>query len=115
MSTIIGTATHTPEVIVGFSSSRQSRNIEHQTLGGGVSVTLRAPSTRTGTLQAVFETENEARALETDLLNARVFTATRDDLDDDTMLFVPNGRIAVDLNTESFVWVVSIDFREVIV
>lgn len=114
MSTITGAATHTPAVIVGFASSRLARNIEHQTLGGAVSVTLRRATSRTGTMGAVFADEASARALETDLLNPRVFTVTRDDIEDGSMQFVPNGRIDVTVDTEQgYVWLVAVDFREV--
>lgn len=113
MSTITGASTHTPTLIVGYESTRTARNIEHQTLGGEVSITLRKASPRSGTMVAIFEIEAEARALDADLVNPRVFVVSRDDLDEESMQFVPNGRLEVALDTEHFVWLVSIDFREV--
>lgn len=113
MSTITGATTHTPTLIVGYETTRTARNIEHQTLGGDVSITLRKASPRSGTMVVLFENEADARALDADLVNPRVFVVTRDDLDEDTMQFVPNGRLEISLDTETYVWLVSIDFREV--
>lgn len=113
MSTITGTQTHTPAVIEGASFGGTARTIVHESLGGAPVVTLRAGAPRRGTVLAAFADEVSARALEADLMNARTFILTRDDLASGPVEFVPQGDIRVDLNTAVYVWTVAFDWVRV--
>jgi hypothetical protein len=113
MSTITGTQIHTPTVIEGASSSAPTRTIVHETLGGATVVTLRAAGPQQGSVSAVFQTEAAARALEADLRLAQTLTMFRDDLDADSVQFVPQGAVDVVLDTSVYVWVVTFDYVRV--
>lgn len=110
MSTITGIQVHAPEVIEGAEQSSPARTIVHDTLGGVPVVTLRAAGPARGRATAVFAAELPARALETDLRNARTFTMVRDDVDAGPVTFVPQGETRVEVDTDTYAWLVTFEY-----
>lgn len=115
MSTITtGSVVHTPEVIVGFEASREVGTLVHRTLGGSPSVTLRAAGPDSGRAVAVFDNEPDARALMSGLASAATALMMRDDVGSAAFVtFVPQGELEIEVDTETFVWLVTFDWVQV--
>ncbi|CAO1650539.1 hypothetical protein NYA9BBAC_00907 [Salinibacterium sp. NYA9b] len=105
----------TPELVDGYKSSRESRNVIHTILGTNTpAVTLRTAGLRTGTLTALFKTLAEAQVLENALLAGAVLTFADTDNDGLLMDFVVDGEISVELEDDGrALWLVEFDYQEV--
>lgn len=106
-----------PTQVLGYASTRESRNIIHTILGRPDPDVILAPAgVRTGTLEMLFATLGDALIAEA--LHAAGRTVTLDDpyLPQLGMTYVASGVIRVELDDESrSLWHVSVDFQEVIV
>lgn len=111
------TYTSTPLEVLGYQATFQGNNIFHQTLAGGLDVTLVPASLRSGTLEFLFATEFEA--LQCAYFHNGVTGPLAVQLSDDElatvgMYYVLNGRVTVTLEDETrSLWKVSVDYQEV--
>lgn len=117
MTTIThSTGTITPEVVNGFTASREPGNIVHTVLGSSTpDVSLRPSALRAGTLELVFATAAAATAAEAVMALPQVLTITDPDVAEVGMDFVVAGgatEITLDDQTRS-VWVLRVPFQEV--
>jgi len=106
-------ATTTPTLILGYETSRESRNTVHDMLDGTIVITLIKPRPRTGTLQLLYPVEADAQAaLE---LHATNDTYELEETDRGTidMTYVAMGlSIALDEETRDN-WIVSVTYQEI--
>lgn len=111
----IGTASITPELVLGYQASRASRNVIHSLLSGAEAVSIRPAGPRTGTLGLFFLTEQEADAAEALHAASGVFTYTSPELPTTGMRYVTDGSIDVQLDPSTLTrWIVSVPYREVL-
>lgn len=111
-----GSITITPTLVLSYESQRTSASRGHELLGGGVAVTMRPASLRTGTLELFFVDEATAYAAELAHRDSAVFTLDEPERPTAAMSYVvaPGGRITRTLDDESrAVWTVSVDYQEV--
>jgi hypothetical protein len=118
MTTIItsGADTLNPTMVLGYSSSRLAGNIIHPVLGReDPDVTMRPAGLRTGTLELLFTGETDGKEAEDLHSTTAVFTLTSTDRPSINMSYVAAGRIGRELDPDTRdVWVVRIEFQEVI-
>lgn len=108
--------TATPDLVDGYSSSINARNITHDVIGRAYpDVTILPGSLRTGTLKLTFTDENASRLCEQLHAYATVpLILTTDERDTVAMTYVVVGKVGRDLDDETrSVWIVSADFQEV--
>ncbi len=119
MSTLItasGTgSTTSPELVLGYDTARESRNIVHDLISGDIAVTLIAPRPRSGTLELLYF--DEAAAFAGLALHEQETTFTLDDDDSAgvSMTYVVSGsgiRLTLDDETRD-AWVLSVGYQEV--
>ncbi len=108
------TATLSPALVLGYETSRESQNIVHDIIGGGIAVTLIRPRPRSGTLHLFFLTEPDAfNALNKHALEA-TFTLSDSDRPGVNMTYVADGTADLALDDQTRLrWVVSIGYQEV--
>lgn len=114
ISASVGGVTY-PRLVLGYETSRESRNVVHDLIGGGIAVALVAPRPRSGDLRLFYPEEVDAwGALELHSLEA-VFTLTEASRPAVGMTYVVNGSVslALDDNTRKN-WVVTIPYQEVL-
>lgn len=109
-----GVVSVVPIVVVGYESTRASNNVFHQVLGAGTDVTLRPASLRRGKIVCVFATEQEAVDCEALHTGTSVLQFADSDLPLAAMSYVPDGSITRKLDQESYLWMVEIDYQEVL-
>jgi hypothetical protein len=106
----------TPLQVLGYSSTRVSKNILHNILGrSDVDVTFNAAGLRSGTLSLLFSNYVAAQACEA--IYASTGAITLADTTNTTlgMKHVSSGNIVVTLDDESrLYWTVAVDFQEVL-
>lgn len=111
-----GLTTVTPELVLGYRSSRPLNNLTHTILGrDDPAVTFKAAGLRTGTLQILCATHEQALLVE--LLHSDIgfFNLIDDDLPGLNMRYVPVDSIDMELDDESRqFWLVSVGFQEVL-
>lgn len=107
-------ATTIPDLVLGYEASRESRNVVHDLIGGGIAVTLVDPRPRSGTLELLYPLEADAAAAFDLHSVASTFTLVNDDLTGIDMTYVLDGSLGVALDDETrAVWVVSVGYQEV--
>jgi hypothetical protein len=103
-----------PVLVLGYEAEQSSRNIVHDTLDGGIMVSLIPPRPRSGTLRLFYPSEAAADAAR--LLHRRPapFTLTSTERTTINMSYVTAGpaRIVLDDQTRN-AWVVEVGFQEV--
>lgn len=105
-----------PQLIDGYSGTREARTIVHTILGkASPDVTLRGAGLRTGELILVFATEGAARSAEQVLAVPQVLTLEAPDTPTLAMSFVvAEGSIRTELDPATRkVWTVTVPFVEV--
>lgn len=115
MTTITGTGgTHTPTLFLAYSTTREAGNVIDDLIDAGLSVQLRAASSRRGRFEALFTSLASAVSLEAELALGQVLTLVEPSATALSMDFVCSGRINVDIDKPTRKeWIVSWDFREV--
>jgi hypothetical protein len=117
MATITsGTNNFSPKLIIAWGTSQESRNVIHDIIGRtDPDVTLKAASSRSGTLEMLFETASAAETARGILANGTTFTISDSETWLDGFNFVMSGNIANVLeDTTRKVWVLEADFKEII-
>lgn len=105
----------TPDLVLGWDSSRQSRTVVHDVLGRpDPDVTLRPASTRTGTLRLFFLDLATAVACEEAHAAATIWTLSTADVLPATMRYVVDGQIRLTSDGPAHArWVLEAPFREI--
>lgn len=106
--------TTSPALILGYETSRESQNIIHDLIGGGIAVALIRPRPRSGTLELFYLTEADAKS-SLDLHSSEAsFTLSEPDRPTWAMTYVASGALTVKLDEEGRRrWTVSVDYQEV--
>ncbi|WP_433586364.1 hypothetical protein [Microbacterium hydrocarbonoxydans] len=107
-------ATSSPALVLGYKTSRQSQNIVHDIIGGGIAVTLIRPRPRAGTLELFYLTE--AAAFDALAKHAResTFTLTDTERPSVNMTYATEGAIDLALDDQGRKrWIVSVGYQEV--
>jgi hypothetical protein len=110
-----GTTTITPAAIVGWSTTRQSRNVVHDIIGRpDPDVTLRPAATRAGTLSLLFMTYAAALAAEQAHAAPAVWTLTGGPDDEPGLVgtYVVDGA-GITTREDGPLWSVDVGYREV--
>ena len=110
-----GSTTITPNLITGWESTQESQTVVHKVIGKSApDITLKPASMRTGTLETVFLTANNANSARNFLSQAKKFILATDQTWLVEMHFVVTGNVTCSLepNTQN-VWLVKFDFQEV--
>lgn len=103
-----------PTLVLGYQVERESQNIVHQIIGGGIAVTLVRPNPRTGTLELFFLEEADAFDAADKHAAETTFTLSDTDRPSINMTYVVSGSVYVELDPETRNrWLVSVDFQEV--
>lgn len=110
-----GTTVITPELILGWDATQETRNVIHTIIGKAApDVTLKTAGLRTGTLELLFLTAADAITARTMLTQALPFLIESDEAFLDNFRFVVAGAISSVLeDTTRSLWTLSIDFQEV--
>lgn len=107
-------ATTTPDLVLGYETSRQSRNIVHELIGGGISITLVPASPRSGALQLFYIAEADAWASMALHATADSFTLADTDIPDVGMTYVLSGSVDIALDEQTRAqWVVTVNYQEI--
>jgi hypothetical protein len=119
MSTVItattSSETTTPLIVHGYQTERQSQNIIHDLISGGIAVTLIAPRPRSGRLELVYEQEADAYAALEMHAAEDTFTLADDDVPSVNMSYVIDGSVSLTLDDETrSLWVLTVGYQEVI-
>lgn len=117
MTTITtGVLSFTPELVTGWEAAQSSRNIIHNIIGRtDPDVTLKAATTRTGTLEMLFVSASEAETARDILANGAVFSISESETWINGFDFVLSGSISAALeDTTRNLWTITADFTEVI-
>lgn len=110
-----GTSTTiSPTLVLGYETARESLNIVHDIIGGGIAVTLIRPRPRQGTLELFFTEEQNAFTALNVLALETTFTLSDSDRPVISMTFVADGsmNLALDSSTRTR-WVLSIGYQEI--
>ena len=118
MATLItatgSSATAEPLLVLGYYSTRLSRNIVHDLISGGIAVTLVEPRPRSGDLRLFFADEAEAFACLALHGQETTFTITDTDRPSVNMTYVVDNRLEIGLDEETRDhWVVTVGYQEV--
>lgn len=106
--------TASPTLVLGYDTSRESQNIVHDIIGGGIAVSIVRPRPRQGRLELFFETE--AQAFSALQLHSREATFTLNDSERPSvsMTYVTEGGIGLSLDSATRNrWVLSVGYQEV--
>lgn len=107
-------STISPTLVLGYETSRESLNIVHDLIGGGIAVTLVRPRPRAGTLEFFFTSEADAFDALTKHSRETTFTLADTDRASVNMTYVVDGstNLALDNATRTR-WVVRVGYQEV--
>lgn len=109
-----GAGSTAPTLILGYETGRESRNVVHDLIGGGIAVALVAPRPRSGDLRLFYPAEADAWAALALHSHESTFSLTDSDRPGVGMTYVANGRIALALDDQTRTrWVVTVPYQEV--
>lgn len=107
-------ATSSPALVLGYQTARESQNIVHDIIGGGIAVTLVRPRPRSGRLELFYLTEAAAFDALTKHSRETTFTLTDTDRPAVNMTYVTEGAIDLALDEEGRTrWIVSVGYQEI--
>ena len=107
-------ATTSPELVLGYQTSRESRNIVHDLISGRIAVTMVGPRPRAGVLELFYLTENDAFDAMNLHATESMFTLYDSDRPAVNMTYVIDGSVELELDDETRDrWVVSVGYQEV--
>lgn len=115
-TTIVSAAgTTTPDLVLGYETTRESRNIVHDLLDGGIAVSIYPARPRSGTLRLFYTTEEQAQISLWLHGQPTTFSLASDDLEEIDMTYVVYGAVEMALDEGTVVvWTVSVGYQEVI-
>lgn len=110
----IGTRSVIPELVDGYTHSRDGRHVFNTVPNTARSVAVVFPaSLRNGTMTAVFGSYAEAAELDAMLAGTSPLTFADSDVPAIGMVFLLNGRCSVGQSAARGAWTVTFDFQEV--
>lgn len=105
--------TTTPDLVLGYESARQSRNIIHELIEG-IAATLVAANPRSGDLHLFYTAEADAWAALELHSTADVFTLTDTDIPAIGMSYVLAGNVGIALDGATRAqWAVTVPYQEI--
>lgn len=107
--------TTSPTLVLGYETTRESRNVVHDLIGGGIAVALIAPRPRSGELRLFYPVEADAWAALALHAEETTFALTDTDRPAVGMTYaVGDGgvRLGLDETTRNH-WVVTVSYQEV--
>lgn len=108
------TASISPALVLGYQTARESQNIVHDLIGGGIAVTMIRPRPRSGTLELFFLTEADGFAALTSHGAETTFTLSDSDRPSVGMTYVTDGAIDLELDEATRTrWVLRVGYQEV--
>lgn len=109
-----GATVITPRLVIGYTSTRDSKNVIHDLWGTSApAVSLGPLGTRSGTLEMLFLTEAESVAAESAHALSGSFLLADTDRPSVGMTYVVAGRVTRSLDASTGTrWLLSVDFRE---
>lgn len=112
-----GAGTTTPLTILSpYGAQIRSRNVVHDLIGGGISVSLVQPRPRAGELRLLYETEAAADAALRLHYQEATFTLVESDRPTLNMTYAVDGDLAIELDDQTLeVWIVTIGYQEIVV
>lgn len=103
-----------PLAVAGYQADRESRNVIHDTLAGGVGVSHLPPRPRSGDLVTAYLDRAAAFEAMDMYAQGRVFQYTSTAVPELDMSFVLNGRLTIEQDTDDTdVWYVAVGYQEV--
>jgi hypothetical protein len=109
-----GIATFTTTSQIGWDTTRESRTLVHAILDGPDAVTLRSADARTGSMTLLFDTADEAGAVDVAHIAPAVWTLTDADMPGNTMRYVLAPGTGPRVRYDQGKWAVDVAFREVL-
>lgn len=112
-----GATTITPELVTGWETDQETRNIIHPIIGSAnPDVTLKPANLRTGTIELLFLTASDANDARLAHATGGVFQLVSTELSVVDMYYVVSGNINTVLEDSTRnVWTLSVDYQEVTV
>ncbi|MCM3778991.1 hypothetical protein [Microbacterium hydrocarbonoxydans] len=108
------TGSISPALVLGYQTARESQNIVHDLIGGGIAVTLIAPRPRSGRLELFFLTEADGFGALTKHGLETTFTLSDTDRPSVGMTYVTDGSLDLALDDQGRSrWVLSVGYQEV--
>jgi hypothetical protein len=110
-----GAGSTTPITVLSpYETTRNSRNIVHDLVGGGIAVSLVAPRPRSGTLQLLYDDEVDANAALTLHAEETTFTLSETSVPSVSMQYVVEGDVRLALEDSTLlVWILNVGYQEV--
>lgn len=106
--------TSSPALVLGYQTRRDSQNIVHDIIGGGIAVTLVRPRPRAGTLELFYLTEADGFDALTKHARECTFTLSDTDRPSVNMIYTTDGSVGLRLDEQGRTrWVLSVDYQEV--
>lgn len=105
----------TPALVLGYETTRMSRNIVHDTLDGGIAVSIIPPRPRSGILRLFYVTEADADTAAALLARPSTFLLESDERTSINMTFVVDSdtTLALDDDTRDL-WIVDAGYQEIV-
>lgn len=109
-----GAGSTAPVLIDGYEASRESRNVVHDLIGGGIAVTLILPRPRSGELTLRYDAEVQAWGALALLSHESAYSLTDSDRPGVGMTFVVNGDVTLALDEDTRdTWTVQVPYQEI--
>lgn len=110
-----GLATVIPDLVLGYEAESEATTIEHQLIGGGLSVSVSADLPRAGVLALFFVDRADAWAAHDLHLAAGVWTLTDPDFPELNMQYVRKGSMTIKLDEDTRIpWLLTVGYRAVL-
>lgn len=107
-------AATTPVLVLGYDTTRESRNIVHDTLDGGIAVVMIPPRPRSGELRLFYPAESDARDAAELLARDTSFLLVSTERPTIGMTFVLSGRLRTELDDRTRnAWTVTAGYQEI--
>lgn len=107
-------ATTAPDLVLGYDTAYESRTIVHDTLDGGIAVSIIPPRPRAGTLRLFYKTETAANDAARLHLIPATFQLASTDRPTINMAFDVVGQVRVLLDEQTRNrWTVEVGYQEV--
>lgn len=109
-----GAGSTAPVVIDGYETARESRNVIHDLIGGGIAVSLILPRPRSGELILRYTDEVQAWGALSVLSHESAYALTDSDRPGVGMTFVVDGDVQLSLDDDTRdTWTVTVPYQEI--
>lgn len=108
-----GAGSTSPEMLEGYTPSRQSRNVIHDLLDGSIGVSYIAPRPDSGSLRLLYTDKAAAFAAYNLHSQETAFTLSSDDFAEVGMVYALDGSVDFEARADVGQWWVIVGFQEV--